>query len=100
MVFCRVYECKEEHKYHYCLLCDDSNSDHMAWNCPYGVNLYHGTKAINLIPIVIEKEGLKPSTSGRLGPGIYFATRDIAWKIAKYRDKGKMGAVIKCRVNL
>lgn len=37
--------------------------------------------------------GLQPSKNGRLGPGIYFTTKNHAIKIAKYRN-GNGKAVI------
>jgi hypothetical protein len=56
----------------YCLVCEDPNATHRPRDCPKGIDLYHGTRVSNLASIV--NGGLHPSASGRIGPGIYFAS--------------------------
>ncbi|CAF5144214.1 unnamed protein product, partial [Rotaria sp. Silwood1] len=48
--------------------------------------VFHGTKCEHADSINIY--GLKASTEGRLGPGIYLTVRDVAKQIAKYRGQG------------
>ena len=51
------------------------------------VELYHATAYNNISSI--NQNGLRESRSGRLGPGVYFASKSDAIKIAKYRQKQK-----------
>ena len=99
---CRVRGCSEKHKSHYCRLCGLKNSTHFSQDCPQGRTLYHGTRLSSIKGI--SYEGLRPSTQGRLGPGVYFAE---SYKVAETislnrdgRDKGNGAAVFECNVNL
>ncbi|TNV76669.1 hypothetical protein FGO68_gene10814 [Halteria grandinella] len=94
---CKAADCTEAHTKHYCKICKSSDSNHKARNCPQGINLYHGTK-VSVISKIIS-EGLNPSTSGRIGPGIYFANLDTAMHVANSRGQGTGTVVVRCRVN-
>ena len=67
----------------------------------FDIILYHGTTIDAAIKIINEKHFI-PSTSGNLGPGVYFTDdKDTAAKIGKHRSKrkGLPGCVVfKCRV--
>ena len=80
-------------------MCEDKDSDHNASLCPKGIDLYHGTPVTNICPIL--ETGIRPSATGRLGPGIYFASLKDALNIANHRSKisGVGTIVIKARVN-
>jgi len=99
---CRVKGCKENHPKHFCRLCENTDSKHFSSKCPKGITLYHGTHVTNLAPITTQ--GLRSSSHGRLGPGIYFvAEKRFAEKIAEMRRKGQdceEAVVFKCHVNL
>ena len=95
---CGITACDENHSKHYCKLCRNSNSDHLASNCSTGIELYHGTKVSNISSISLN--GLSASSSGRLGPGLYLTTREEAFRIAGHRGEGTGTAVIKVKVNL
>ena len=89
----------EKHKSHHCRLCGAKNSNHFSQDCRKGRKLYHGTSLSSIKGI--SSKGLQPSTSGRLGPGIYFADSfDVAKGISLHRDPGEGGAVFECNVNL
>jgi hypothetical protein len=60
--------------------------------------LYHGTRVEATSNITLQ--GLQPSTSGRLGSGIYFATLDTAKRIGQFRNNGTAVVVFHCKVNL
>ena len=51
-----------------------------------GQDFYHGTKYTSISSI--SHEGLRASTSGRLGAGVYLTTKEEAFKIAKLRGAG------------
>lgn len=96
---CKVNRCSEKGKSYYCRLCGCKNSKHFSQDCPKGRRLYHGTR----LPIIkgISSEGLQPSTTGHLGPGIYFAESfNVAKAISRHRGAGKGGAVFEYNVNL
>jgi hypothetical protein len=57
---------------------------------------YHGTNGKNATSILTE--GLKPSTQGRLGPGVYIAT-DVAAAREIARHRG-MAFVLTCTINV
>lgn len=61
---------------------------------------YHGTSLENARKI--QSEGFKPSTDGRLGPGVYVAKEDKATGFARsyHRHGGSEGAVVKCMVTV
>ena len=81
----------------YCRLCNNYN--HSTKNCSATTTLYHGTKVSNVTSIC--RNGLNASSSGRIGPGVYFAgSKDIAKKIASYRGSGTGTCVVICKVNL
>ena len=48
----------------------------------------------------ITQSGLKESSRGRVGPGVYFATIPTAREIGKYRNDGGATVVFHCEVNL
>ena len=99
---CKVARCTLEHRQHFCLLCKDKDSDHFSSECPKSLTLFHGThiRAIKLIAF----ESLKESTSGTLGPGIYFVENyEEAESISQYRKKPEDGSctvVFECQVYL
>ncbi|CDW87186.1 interferon-inducible protein gig2 [Stylonychia lemnae] len=97
MPSCGIKECKVEHWSHYCNVCDKGNSDHLPKDCPQGISIYHGTKVSNISSII--DNGLRPSTHGRIGSGIYFAGGDVVLDITKHRGDGNGLVVFKCRVN-
>lgn len=103
--------CPYHHQAHKCKHCGDKDADHRSTYCPKirrrgyrvpdcnpGIELCHGTKMENMPGI--SRDGLFPSKSGRLGPGIYFTEEQYAKQIAKYRGNGKGQCVIYCMVNL
>ena len=63
--------------------------------CDPGFNLYHETSKMHMHGILLN--GLSPSRDGRMGPGIYFATRNVAERIAKHRGHDFL---LKCSVSL
>ena len=72
--------------------------NHFSQDCPKGRRLYHGTRLSSIKGIT--SKGLQPSSSGRLGPGIYFTQNfDVAKRISLHRDE-RGGAVFECNVNL
>ena len=101
---CKVSGCEEDHEKHYCKLCKTKDVDHFSGNCPAGTTLYHGTN-INVIG-AITAEGLKASTAGRLGPGVYFVEKEEeAKRISQHRENknsptGEFNVVLKCNVHL
>ena len=67
--------------------------------CPEGGILYHGTRLSSIKGISCQS--LKPSTSGRLGQGVYFAdSLQVADKISRKRGTGNVAAVFECMVYL
>lgn len=62
------------------------------------VRLFHGTKSENANSIF--QNGLKGSTEGRLGPGIYLTVKDVAKNIAKHRGHGNDVFVIEVLVDV
>ncbi len=58
----------------------------------------HGTTSANAHSI--RAQGFKPSTDGRLGPGVYLTVRDAAMTIAKHRGSGCGHAVIEVEVDV
>lgn len=83
---------------HYCRVCGENDSNHLARNCSQGTRLSHGTKVSNLSSISLN--GLNISNKGRLGPGLYLTTEQNARNIAKHRGSGTGTCVIHCNVNL
>lgn len=82
---CGIAGCNEPHRNHYCRLCGNKRSTHLAKYCPTGVDLWHGTQICNLT-LIAKYQGLKASKSGRFGQGVYFAdTKHVAECIAKNR---------------
>ena len=100
---CRVKSCEYNHNEHVCRLCEENDTDHFSSECPKSETLYHGSPFKYMKPISVE--GLKESTDGRLGPGVYFVDEyDHAKSISKNRF-GKNAAdnppvVIECQVYL
>ena len=72
-------------RYHNCIICNNGTANHMSMNCPYGSKLSHGTKVSNLSNI--SRVGLLPSSTGRLGGGLYLTTPDTAKVIAAYKGQ-------------
>ena len=69
--------CTEKHSRHFCRLCDEK-----IQIISQATTLYHGTAADAVTNIT--EEGLRLSSIGHLGPGIYFVdTLDKAMKIAQ-----------------
>ena len=71
-------------------------------NCPTVRELWHGTK-ISFLSKIADYHGLKASTYGRLGPGVYFTeTKQAAICIGKNRTKydGEQNIILKSKVNL
>ena len=98
---CRVLGCSERHRSHYCRLCGNQDSSHYSQDCPEGKMLYHGTILSSIKGI--SEEGLRLSTYGRLGPGVYFTDDfQVAETISLNRDQegNNGGAVFECNVNL
>lgn len=95
---CKVPGCKEKHTKHYCRICSSGDSDHFSSVCPEGADMYHGTR-VNFVSPICE-QGLKPSETGCLGPGVYFTKRQFAETIAKDRGAGTGVAVFRARVNV
>ena len=96
---CKVDGCNETHSKHFCTLCKKDDVTHFAMNCSEGIDLWHGTRMTNLIDISLNK-GLKASNDGRLGKGVYFANKEVATAVSRYRGKGTGVLVICCRVYL
>ena len=69
-------------------------------DCPEGKILYHGIRLSSIKGI--SEKGLRPSTSGRLGPGVYFTDDfQVAETISLNRgQEGNGGAVFEFKVNL
>ena len=83
---------------HYCKVCHNKNSNHLAKDCPKGIVLYHGTKYEYALSI--SKSGFIPSKDGCLGPGVYFTPDlEVAKDIAKGRSGGAVAAVLECRLD-
>ena len=97
---CRVPGCSERHRSHYCRLRSNQDSSHYSQDCPEGKILYHGARLSSIKGI--SEEGLRPSTAGRLGPGISFTDDfQVAETISLKRgQEGNGGAVFECKVNL
>jgi hypothetical protein len=97
---CLASGCTENHNTHQCYLCGNNNSNHISANCSnrYNCFLYHGTRIYSLFPITMN--GILPSSSGRLGPGVYLSTLDSARTIAHHRNNGQAVVVLKFRCNL
>jgi len=95
---CKVSGCNGNHQKHYCRLCQNNDANHRSSLCPTGIDLYHGTRVSNISGIC--REGLKASTGGRLGPGVYLTTLNEAQKIAAHRGQGTGTAIFKVHVNL
>lgn len=97
---CKVPTCWEKHDKHSCRLCKNKDSDHFTSDCPKGQILYHATQ-IQFVSAIL-KNGLKPSATGRMGPGIYFTTlehvKPIAQHISQNRAKGSGIAIFKAQV--
>lgn len=68
---CKAKHCPENHSKHYCKVCEDTDSDHCASNCPNSQTVYHGTHKKNVESI--QKDGFRVSPTGRIGEGVYFA---------------------------
>mgnify|MGYP002634480998 CR=1 FL=1 len=96
---CKVSNCDEGHAQHYCRLCKTNDVDHFAMNCPHGVDLWHGTRISSLSPISLNN-GLAASGVGRLGPAVYFGSKEIAQAVAEHRGQGTGVVIICCRVYL
>ncbi|CDW86720.1 interferon-inducible protein gig2 [Stylonychia lemnae] len=95
---CKANGCDQTHSKHYCKLCEDKNSNHLARNCPDAITLYHGTPFDNIKSII--DNGLRASTGGCLGQGIYFAKGQEAKEVSIGKGDGKKMAIIKCKVNV
>ena len=96
---CKVPNCTSAHDKHYCRLCQKDDVSHFAMDCPEGVDLWHGTKISNLSSIS-QNRGLKASGDGRLGSGVYFASKEIATAVSKHRGAGTGVVILCCRVRL
>lgn len=97
---CRVFNCKENHPYHYCKVCQEKNSDHFSRHCPKSTILYHATNINNYESI--KKNGFIASNGGTLGAGVYFSdnsktAQEIAINKANF-DENTL--YIPCRVYL
>ena len=89
---CKVRGCPETHSTHYCRLCEEDDTTHFSRDCPTGRILYHGTRLSNIQGVA--KAGLKASTDGRLGAGVYFTESfEVASSISNYRGSGSGAAV-------
>ena len=101
---CQAAGCTFNHNAHHCLLCRNDNSNHIAQNCPNinNANLFHGTTVG--AAAAISQNGLQESQGGRMGRGVYFASKKAARNVAIHRNKenGNNGVsvVFICRVNL
>ena len=62
------------------------------------VRLFHGTSSANAQSI--SAHGWRPSTSGRLGPGVYFTMQSAASAIAKSRSHGNNSSIIEVEVDV
>ena len=92
---CKAKYCPENHSKHYCQVCEDSDSDHCAGNCPEGRDIYHGTK--QEYAKLILQNGFAPTENGRIGSGVYFTVnKEEAARIAKYKYGGSGPVVIEC----
>ena len=68
-------------------------------NCPEGRILYHGTRLSSIKGISCQS--LRPSTSGRLGQGVYFTgSLQVAEKTSRKRGTGNVAAVFECMAYL
>jgi len=94
---CKAPGCTQGHQNHHCKVCQNYDSTHLGKNCPQGIDLFHGTRCDSTVSII--NTGLRPSASGRIGPGIYFAEEAVARNVAAHRNEGKGFAVFKARVN-
>ena len=91
-ITCRVPDCTKKHRAHNCRLCSSQDSAHFSMNCPKGGILYHGTRLSSIKGI--SYQSLRPSTSGRLGQGVYFTySLQVAEKISRKRGTGNVAAV-------
>lgn len=105
---CRARECREAHHQHYCWICDNPDSDHLARHCPgrHACTLYHATRISSLEGIGnrdASTAGLRPSTKSglNLGPGIYFTHKpETVLGLAEVIAGGTATVVFKCTVNL
>ena len=84
----------------YCRLCSNQDCSHYSQDRHEGKILYHGTRLSSIKGI--SEEGLRPSTAGRLDPGIYFTDDfQVAETISLNRgQEGNGRAVFECKVNL
>lgn len=62
------------------------------------VRLFHGTRSKHRVSI--DNQGLLPSEIGRLGPGIYLASREIAEAVAKDRNRDEIAYIVQVDVDL
>jgi len=62
------------------------------------VILYHGTNCSSFNGIATN--GFLRSESGRLGPGVYFTTKECAVAVGEHRGNGTGFAVFRVEVNL
>ncbi|GAV01287.1 hypothetical protein RvY_12024 [Ramazzottius varieornatus] len=97
---CNAVGCNWRHETHHCALCGDGDSRHVSADCPrrFACILGHGTKTGATSSIT--QSGLRVSSEGRLGPGIYFATIPTARVIGKWRNEGEATVLYHCEVNL
>jgi len=85
---CNARGCNETHPAHFCWVCKDKNSDHVsaACNTKHQAILFHGT--LKDYKSSIQQTGLRKSSHGTLGAGVYFVTtRKYAEDIARYRAR-------------
>ena len=98
LVKCKVSDCTRNHSRHHCRVCLEDDSDHRPENCPKGVDLWHGTRP-EIMEDIKEYWGLKASTDGVHGAGVYFA--DYKQFALKWRqEENKTKVVLRCRVNI
>ena len=98
---CRVPHCQLGHYAHYCFACQKNDVDHSLKDCPkrHSMKLYHGTTREKMAMDKILTFGLRDSSHGNLGMGVYMVhDYEVAKKIAKHR--GKNWAVIEAVVDL
>ncbi|CAF1251791.1 unnamed protein product [Adineta ricciae] len=62
------------------------------------IRVYHGTLPKHADSI--NKHGLRPSTEGRLGPGIYLAEKSAAKKISQYNSDSNDSFVVEAELNV
>ena len=99
---CKVSKCESNHAQHFCRLCEEEDTDHFSSECPRSKTLYHGTQVQYFKSI--SNTGLKESSVGRLGQGVYFVkTYNKAERISRGRrtkDGDPNSVVIECQVYL